>query len=62
MAFPSYSPLQPSILRAPRTPRLPSRGPLAWLLRFTAVDRDRWVSVVCGAGFTLLLWVDWIAA
>ena len=27
-----------------------------------AHDRDRWVPVVCAAGFALLMWVDWLAA
>lgn len=30
--------------------------------RFVADDRDRWVPVVCAAGFTLIMWVDWLAA
>jgi hypothetical protein len=30
--------------------------------RFIAADRDRWVPLVCGIGFALLMWVDWLAA
>lgn len=25
-------------------------------------DRDRWVPVVCAAGFALITWMDWLAA
>ena len=59
----SASPPPPSahVLRTPWRQTAPPRGPLTWLLGFTAADRDRWVSVVCGAGFAVLLWVDWIA-
>ncbi len=42
-------------------PGLPVRLAAAFT-RFIAHDRDRWVSVVCVAGFTLLMWADWLAA
>lgn len=29
---------------------------------FLAQDRDHWVSVVCAAGFALLMGIDWLAA
>lgn len=32
------------------------------LTSFLAQDRDRWVSVVCAAGFALLMGLDWLAA
>ena len=32
------------------------------LTGFLAQDRDHWVSVVCAAGFALLMGIDWLAA
>jgi hypothetical protein len=32
------------------------------LTSFLAQDRDHWVSVVCAAGFALLMGLDWLAA
>jgi hypothetical protein len=32
------------------------------LTGFLAQDRDHWVSVVCAAGFALLMGLDWLAA
>lgn len=34
----------------------------AALTGFLAQDRDHWVSVVCAAGFALLMGLDWLAA
>lgn len=45
-----------------RLPVRPAATLAAACTRFIAHDRDRWVSVVCGAGFVLLMWVDWLAA
>jgi hypothetical protein len=40
----------------------PAARHLARLAAFIAADRDRWVALVCGGGFALLMWVDWLAA
>ena len=45
---------------APRLSR--KRDLLLHAIDRVARDRDCWVSVVCGAGFALLMWVDWLAA
>jgi hypothetical protein len=39
-----------------------SRHAAGRFARFIAADRDRWVPLVCGTGFALLMWVDWLAA
>jgi hypothetical protein len=41
--------------------RLQDRIAIA-LTSFLAQDRDHWVSVVCAAGFALLMGLDWLAA
>ena len=48
--------------RTPPATRRPFARTFARFLRFIADDRDRWVPMVCAAGFTLLIWIDWLAA
>lgn len=45
-----------------RPARQPWHRPAARLFALFAQDRDRWVSVVCIAGFAVLMWVDRLAA
>ena len=51
----------PSPVRGAFLPRLQDRIGIA-LTGFLAQDRDHWVSVVCAAGFALLMGLDWLAA
>ncbi len=45
------------------TPPQRFQGRLAIALTgFLAQDQDRWVSVVCAAGFALRMGIDWLAA
>jgi len=48
-------------VRGTPLPRFQGRLAIA-LTGFLAQDRDRWVSVVCAAGFALLMGIDWLAA